>query len=105
MPRDQMATVNSGCEDIPSISAMCLQLGRGSDHLQLVSAYVTDPRRLATELSATPWNRRGGPMNSRTLTRMAVAVVSITIAAYVTEQRNDVRAQRRPDLTGTWKLN
>ena len=47
MPRDQMATVNSGCEDIPSISAMCLQLGRGSDHLQLVSAYVTDPRRLA----------------------------------------------------------
>jgi hypothetical protein len=53
MPRDQMATVNSGCEDIPSLSAMCLQLGRGSNHLH-VSAYVTDPRRLATELSATP---------------------------------------------------
>jgi hypothetical protein len=44
-------------------------------------------------------------MNSRTLTRMAVALVSITIAAYVTEHRNDVQAQRRPDLTGTWKLN
>jgi hypothetical protein len=41
MPRYQMATVNSGCEDIPSISAMCLQLGRGSNHLRLVSAYVS----------------------------------------------------------------
>jgi len=44
-------------------------------------------------------------MHSRTLTKMAVAVVSMAIAAYVAEHRNEVYAQRRPDLTGTWKLN
>jgi len=44
-------------------------------------------------------------MNSRTLTKMAVAVVSIAIAAYVTEHKSEVQAQRKPDLTGTWKLN
>jgi hypothetical protein len=44
-------------------------------------------------------------MNSKTLTKIAVVVLSITITAYAIEHIGQVQAQNKTDLTGTWKLN